>query len=99
MLFFFIASLYVFIPNTKIKFLDVVPGSVITIVLLRCILYVYSKYFGVYAKANVIYGSLGNIILTLIMFYIINLAFIYGAEINYYICFKRDVGTQSYTKN
>jgi len=34
-------------------------------------------------QVNLLYGSLGSVIATLLFFYVINLIFIYGAELNY----------------
>lgn len=77
------SSLYYIIPNTKIKFKHVVPGALITVALWMLSGYFLSKYIIYYTQLNMIYGSLGSIIITLLFFYIINMIFIYGAEFNY----------------
>jgi membrane protein len=43
----------------------------------------FSYYLAHVSQVNLIYGSLGGIIASLIFFFIINLLFILGAELNY----------------
>jgi len=82
-LFLTVCSLYYIIPNAKLKFIEVVPGAFLTVVLWILSGYLLSKYIVYYNQLNVIYGSLGSIIVTLIFFYIVNMIFILGAEFNY----------------
>ncbi len=82
-LFFVSSSLYYMIPNAKLRFVDVMPGALITVILWIISGYLLSRYIIYYNQLNIIYGSLGGIIVTLIFFYIINMIFIYGAEFNY----------------
>jgi membrane protein len=76
-------SLYYIIPNAKIKFVEVIPGALLTVILWTISGYLLSKYIIYYNQLNIVYGSLGSVIVTLIFFYIINVIFIYGAEFNY----------------
>ena len=81
---FAIASyFYSMIPNIKIKFTNIIPGSILTTFLWVISGKFFFRYYIYYSKASIIYGSLGNIILTLLFFYIMNIIFIYGAEFNY----------------
>lgn len=82
-LFLTVSSLYYFIPNVKVTYLEVIPGTFLSVVLWILSGYLLSKYIVYYHQLNVIYGSLGSIIVTLIFFYIINMIFILGAEFNY----------------
>ncbi len=77
------ASLYYIIPNIQLKFSEVIPGSILTVTLWLINGYLLSRYIVYYSQLNVVYGSLGSIIITLIFFYITNMIFIYGAEFNY----------------
>ncbi len=77
------STLYYIIPNVKIKYVDVLPGSVLTVVLWLSSGYLLSNYIKYYSQLSFVYGSLGNIIITLIFFYIVNIIFIFGAEFNY----------------
>jgi membrane protein len=82
-LFLTVCSLYYLIPNAKLHFFEVIPGAFVSVVLWISSGYLLSKYIIYYNQLNVIYGSLGSIIVTLIFFYIVNMIFIYGAEFNY----------------
>ncbi|PCJ23660.1 MAG: hypothetical protein COA94_08110 [Rickettsiales bacterium] len=82
-LFLSVCSLYYIIPNTKLRFEEVVPGAFLTVILWTSSGYLLSKYIGHYHQLNVVYGSIGSIIITLIFFYIVNMIFIIGAEFNY----------------
>lgn len=83
------ASLYYLIPNIKLKIIEVLPGSVLTTVLWFISGDILSSYISYYSKLTLIYGSLGNIIISLLFFYIVNMIFIYGAEFNYLLFRKK----------
>lgn len=90
-LFFCISMLYYLIPNIRISFAQVIPGAAITVGLWMALANYFFKYFLYYTQLSLIYGSLGNIIITLLFFYIINIIFIYGAEFNYcYYNYNKD---------
>ena len=82
-LLFVISTMYYAIPNVKLKFIQILPGSIVTTILCIVSANLLSKYVIYYTQLSIIYGSLGNIIITLLFFYIINTIFIYGAEFNY----------------
>jgi membrane protein len=81
-LFFASCSLYYIIPNVKINLKEVMPGAFLTTCLWLINGRLLSTYIGYYSQLNLIYGSLGNIIITMIFFYVSNIIFIYGAEFN-----------------
>lgn len=78
-----VSCLYYMIPNVKIRFVETLPGSFYTVVLWIISAHYFSKYIIYYNQLNLIYGSLGSIIITMLFFYIINMLFIYGAVFNY----------------
>ena len=82
-LFLGVCSIYYIIPNAKLKFLEVIPGALLTVILWSISGYLLSTYIVYYNQLNIVYGSLGSIIVTLIFFYIVNMIFIIGAEFNY----------------
>jgi membrane protein len=82
-LFLSVFFLYYLIPNTKLSLLEILPGSILTVLLWMASGYLLSKYIVYYHQLSIIYGSLGSIILTLMFFYIMNMIFIIGAEFNY----------------
>jgi membrane protein len=82
-LFLCVSSLYYFIPNAKLRFREVVPGALLTVILWIVSGHLLSTYIVYYNQLSIVYGSLGSIIITLLFFYIINMIFIYGAEFNH----------------
>ncbi|MEI6729991.1 MAG: YihY/virulence factor BrkB family protein [Pseudomonadota bacterium] len=84
-IFIVISSAYYFLPNTKQTISSVVVGAMLVTALWLGATRVLSFYFSRFDQVNLIYGSLGGIIATLLFFYINNIIFIYGAELNYII--------------
>lgn len=82
-LFFSASALYYVIPNVSLSFLEVIPGAVLTVILWIMCGFLLFRYIGYYNQLNIVYGSLGSIIITLIFFYIVNMIFIIGAEFNF----------------
>lgn len=82
-LFLSVCALYYIIPNAKLRFLEVAPGAMITVICWSLSGHLLSQYLVYYNQLDIVYGSLGSIIVTLIFFYIVNMIFIVGAEFNY----------------
>lgn len=80
-LFFTVSMIYYMIPNVKIRYYEVFPGSIITVFLWVIGGYLLGQYIH-HSDLSIIYGSLWNIMVTLIFFYIISMIFIYGAVVN-----------------
>ncbi|MGI4776330.1 MAG: YihY/virulence factor BrkB family protein, partial [Janthinobacterium lividum] len=78
-----VSSLYYIIPNVKLKFSNIIPGALLTVVLWVISGHLLSTYIIYYNQLSIVYGSLGSIIITLIFFYLTNMIFIYGAEFNH----------------
>jgi membrane protein len=85
MLFAAICAIYYTIPNIKQGLMSVVPGAVLVVLLWIGAAYLLTSYLSHFEQVNLIYGSLGGIIATLVLFYICNMIFIFGAEFNYQI--------------
>jgi membrane protein len=79
-----VAYLYYILPNIRQRLIDVIPGAIVTILLWVIAATAYTAYLTTFNQVNLIYGSLGGIIASLIFFFIINLCFIIGAEFNYH---------------
>lgn len=88
-MFCMVSSFYFIIPNKKIKFVQVVPGTIVTILLWAASGKLLSNYLTYYRQFSLIYGSLGSIIITMLFFYIVSIIFIYGAELNYHLSHKK----------
>jgi membrane protein len=87
-LFFGVCSLYYIIPNAKLKFMEVIPGALITVIAWAISGHLLSKYLVYYTQLDIVYGSLGSVIITLVFFYVVNMIFIVGAEFNYILSKK-----------
>ncbi len=74
--------LYYLIPNVKLKPLKLCPGAFLSTMLWVTSGRLLSSYIAKYNQLDLVYGSLGSIIATLLFFYIANIIFIYGAEFN-----------------
>lgn len=82
-LLFIVATAYYIIPSAHIRFRDTIPGAILTVLLWTICGSGLSFYITYFAELNVIYGSLGGIIIALIFFYLSNMSFIFGAAFNY----------------
>ncbi len=82
-LLFVVAQLYYILPNIKQSLRSVLPGAIVTVFLWTIAAWLFSMYLSKFDQVNLIYGSLGGIIATLLFFYINNIIFIFGAEFNY----------------
>ena len=80
-----ICFIYYALPNIKQNLLAVAPGALIVVFLWLSAAYFFTLYLSNFDQVNLIYGSLGGIIAALIFFYICNVIFIFGAELNYQI--------------
>lgn len=89
-LFATVSSFYYILPNIKIRFRTVIPGSIITVVSWVVSGSLLSNYLVYWQQLSLVYGSLGGIIVTLLFFYIVNMLFIYGAEFNYQLSKDKD---------
>jgi membrane protein len=74
---------YYFLPNLKQQAHSVVPGAAVVTFLWIEAAHLLSLYLAQFGQLNLIYGSLGSVIATLLFFYVSNIIFIYGAELNY----------------
>jgi len=84
-LFFTIAGIYYILPNIKQNMLAVIPGAVVVMMAWVGAAHLLTLYLLNFNQVNLVYGSLGGIIAALVFFYICNIIFIFGAELNYQI--------------
>jgi membrane protein len=80
-----IAGLYYLIPNIKQRLISVAPGAALVVLLWMGAAHLFTLYLSNFNQVNLIYGSLGGIIAALVFFYICNVIFIFGAELNHQI--------------
>lgn len=91
-LFLVVSAAYYFLPNIRQRWRSVVPGAAIVTLFWMVSARLLTFYLSQFQQVNLIYGSLGGIIAVLLFFYISNIIFIYGAELNYLI--KKALGEQ-----
>lgn len=86
---FLISGVYILLTSRKLKFIEVLPGALITYfmwVFAGWFLQYYIKHF---SQLNKTYGSLAGAIIILMFFYFVNIAILYSAEINRLLFIKR----------
>lgn len=84
------ALLYLFIPNLKLKFKEVIPGAVFSTfgwIAISLLFSFYVNNFGSYSKT---YGSIGGIIVLLTWLYLSSITIVLGGEINAVLHFDRN---------
>lgn len=88
-LFTVVSWLYFMLTNTKQNLSDVFPGSCVAVILWMTSASAFKQYLKTsFHQLNMIYGSLGGIVVSLLFFYILSLIFIYGAKFNFQLkCF------------
>lgn len=84
-LFIGVSFIYYVIPNIQQRVVSVAPGALVAVMGWLGAAYLFTLYLSNFDQVNLIYGSLGSIIAALIFFYICNIIFIFGAELNYQI--------------
>jgi membrane protein len=82
-LFVAVSCLYYLLPNTRNRLLDVTPGALVVVMLWMGAAHLFTLYLSNFDQVNLIYGSLGGIIAALVFFYLCNIIFIFGAELNH----------------
>ncbi len=84
-----LVSLYKYTPNKKIKTKDAIPGAVIATFGWIIVSLSYSYYSNYYANYEVIYGSIGGIIVLMTWIYLSSWMMLVGAEINAKLYFRK----------
>ncbi len=82
-------SLYKYTPNKKIKIKDAIPGAIIATFGWIIVSLSYSYYSNYYANYEVIYGSIGGIIVLMTWIYLSSWMMLVGAEINAKLYFRK----------
>ncbi|NDI34852.1 YihY/virulence factor BrkB family protein [Chengkuizengella sediminis] len=81
-IFFVFVFLYHSAPNRKLKYREVLPGTIFTTVGLIIVSLLFSIYVNNFGNFSKTYGSIGGVIALLIWMYLINITIILGGEIN-----------------
>ena len=75
-------NLYRFTPNKKLSFKEVMPGAVVSTFCWIIASFCYSFYSSNFARYDIIYGSLGGIIVLMTWVYLSSWTILIGCEIN-----------------
>ncbi|MBC5996466.1 YihY/virulence factor BrkB family protein [Romboutsia ilealis] len=84
-------SLYIYTPNKKVKVRDSIPGAIVATFSWFLISYIYSYYANHYANYEVIYGSIGGIIILMTWIYLSSWAILIGSEVNAKLFYRKNV--------
>ena len=76
-----LVALYRFVPAARVRTRDVVAGAATAALALRVLQEGYALYVSRFADYNVVYGSLGTVIASLVLVYLAASVVLFGAEI------------------
>ncbi len=75
-------GLFYVLPAAKMKVRAVIPGAIIVTIAWYLTGELFSQVIGRFGQHAVVYAGLANIIVTLLFFYVLAVAFVFGAELN-----------------
>ena len=81
-IFFFIKLLYTMAPDTTIKSKDTTTGAFVTTIGWIISTEIYSFYVSSFAKYNLLYGSVANLIILFLWIYLLSYIFVLGMALN-----------------
>jgi len=82
MILFMVAFLYYLAPKTKAKFKLISPGSIVATVVIMLFMIIFNAYLENFNKYNVLYGSIGTLLIVLLWIYVNAFLLLLGFEIN-----------------
>ncbi len=77
-----VALIYYVIPNKKLRFVSILPGTVLSVLSCFILSYFFSIYVQHSTRISIIYGSIGAIIILMMWLYFIGIILLLGAELN-----------------
>lgn len=89
-LFLGVSCIYWILPNIKQRWRDVFPGAIMVMVGWMVTGMFFVDYLSNFDQVNLIYGSLGGIIVALLLFYILSMVLVFGAEFNHHFSIAFD---------
>jgi membrane protein len=82
MVFFSIAFIYKFAPSVRKKWKLASPGALLATFLIIAFTYVFSYWVNNFASYNKVYGSLGSILILMLLVFVNSLVLLIGFELN-----------------
>ncbi|CEH34842.1 YihY/virulence factor BrkB family protein [Romboutsia lituseburensis] len=83
-------SLYKYTPNKKISLKEATPGAIVATLGWIIVSFSYSYYSNYYANYEIIYGSIGGIIVLMTWLYLSSWAILIGCEVNARLYFYKN---------
>jgi membrane protein len=90
MIFFMVSFLYYYAPKQRKKFRLVSAGSTFTTIIIIIVIYLFNMYINNFGKYNLLYGSIGTLLIVLLWIYINAFILLIGFEINSSIVAAKD---------
>ncbi len=88
-LFVVLAFMYYFVPNRKMKWRNVLPGTLFSVAGWIGLTMVFSFYINHFGRYSLLYGSLGAIIILMLWLYFIGILLVLGGELNHILEMKK----------
>ncbi len=82
MILFIVAFLYYIAPKVRPKFKLISPGSIVTTVVIILFIFGFNIYLNNFNKYNILYGSIGTLLIILLWIYVNAFILLLGFEIN-----------------
>ena len=82
MIFFMMSFLYYYAPNFNKRFRLISTGSTFATILILIVSYLFNIYISNFSRYNILYGSIGTLIIVLMWIYINSYILLIGFEIN-----------------
>jgi len=98
LLYMFLAALFYFAPYNKRYFKFFSPGALFSTILLVLLLYVLNFYFSHFSSYNLIYGSIGALLLIMLWLYWSCMAILIGFDLNVSISIAQSQQKDKYEK-
>ena len=78
-----VLSLFYWVGTVRMtKFIQVIPGTILTTILFMITTYIFAIYVGKFARYNMLYGSIGSVILLMIWVEVNVALILFGNELN-----------------
>jgi len=91
--------LYKHMPNRQLTFKEVLPGTIFSTFFWILLSILFSKYINHFGKFNIMYGSIGGIIILLLWMYISSIVILLGGELNAVLLFLKEGKSKPRCKN
>jgi len=98
LLYMFLAALFYFAPYNKRYFKFFSPGALFSTILLVLLLYVLNFYFSNFSSYNLVYGSIGALLLIMLWLYWSCMAILIGFDLNVSISIAQSQQKDKYEK-